>query len=523
MSSRYTPTVGNKVCAYTLKNERDLPPGKKLLMCSKCKETFYENRDAQLSHWPDHKRSCCAIEKDPTLPSQEYSDPHECMRDVSSILHAAETRIIGRGLLHALKCFLAFMKNMVFEVDDPNDEESYWKGLIDDCFQATFEAAKLRTNGAVIDWIWGIPGFVNFFLDERNYICTQHGYHLIPGDEQPAHPRFTGPYFGSFFILTKETIAGVDRMSYINSNTVAIGWMRFLMKIWGIDDIRQSVPLYFRNQVFNQTFLLLLLGKQENESRVVQNTKPGEIVPGLTLRNIIKVMIDDMFTFTHNPVIWPREEDDHHSYWDEVSRYLSDLSVDPADHGYLSTDSRLDLIEILHASPLYQDKLNYAEYGAFDVYEETFYVAFYIFHMLIISPRISHLLDMYYLAKDSSNARPQKVIAPLEVLRNRLLDEYRSSTQLWTNCVLYKARRQNIDLQPSLPADVLDLITEFSLPAVSLRHFEYTPTANMYPDDDDFFPTPHVVFEHIQNPLMYIDLGIIPDHVANVLNSQHEG
>jgi hypothetical protein len=474
MSSLYNPTVGNKVCAYTFKNEKELPPGKKLLMCSKCKETFYETREAQLAHWPDHKRSCCAIEKDPTLSNQEISDPHICLTAVSVILNNAETQIRGRGLLHSLKLFLNFMKNKVFQdVDRPDDnpddveKETHWQMLIDSHFMDLFQVAKQRTNKAVIDWIWAIPGFANFFLDERNYICNHHGYCLDPGEEQWIHPQFSASYFGSFFILAMDTIITQGTMA-MNSNKAAIGFSRFLMKIWGIDEIRRSIPLKFRNKVFNHVFLMLTYeGKHDGRAVIEENTEKGELVPGLILRSLLKIMIDDMFTFTHNPVTW-MFNDDVKVFWSRFSRYIQNLSIDHNDEGFISIEERLDLMEILYSSPLSKDQSSAEMYGTFEYEGMAFPASQYILQILILSPRIAHVLKMYYAAKDPHNGRPRLVIDSMEYLRKKLLDRDRFAPKvdLWTKCVLYKVREQNIDIQ-AVPPDILDLITEFSLPSIS--------------------------------------------------------
>ena len=60
---RYKPKT--RVCAYTHVYEKDLPPGQKLLNCSKCHETCYIDKASQIAHWKQgHKHVCCDISKD---------------------------------------------------------------------------------------------------------------------------------------------------------------------------------------------------------------------------------------------------------------------------------------------------------------------------------------------------------------------------------------------------------------------------------------------------------------------------
>jgi hypothetical protein len=59
-----TTKTPHRVCAYMFTYEADLPPGKKLLTCSKCQDTHYKDRVSQKAHWKDHKLFCRSVKED---------------------------------------------------------------------------------------------------------------------------------------------------------------------------------------------------------------------------------------------------------------------------------------------------------------------------------------------------------------------------------------------------------------------------------------------------------------------------
>ena len=91
----------DRICSATFVHEKDLPAGKKLLTCGRCRETCYVSREAQLEHWPWHKVSCCPIEKDPSLALvQAQGNNVSLLSDLFGwILERPEERAKGRALL----------------------------------------------------------------------------------------------------------------------------------------------------------------------------------------------------------------------------------------------------------------------------------------------------------------------------------------------------------------------------------------------------------------------------------------
>ena len=141
----------DRICSATFVHEKDLPAGKKLLTCGRCKETCYVSREAQLEHWPWHKFSCCPIEKDPSLALvQEVDNVASLISLFGWILERPEERVKGRG--RALLKILQRLQYLMLETnveDDMTDPHSVTP------FQQKICGERWKV-------VWAIPGFTQF-------------------------------------------------------------------------------------------------------------------------------------------------------------------------------------------------------------------------------------------------------------------------------------------------------------------------------------------------------------------------
>ena len=108
----------HRVCAFSYKNEKDLPDGQKLLTCARCLETCYIDREAQLQHYKIHKQTCCKREHEAFDPRHLHETAMiDAVNQVGFSLQNPSA-IKGRFFLRAFQRILYILK-----VRDPTEEE----------------------------------------------------------------------------------------------------------------------------------------------------------------------------------------------------------------------------------------------------------------------------------------------------------------------------------------------------------------------------------------------------------------
>ena len=174
--SGYVPSR-NRVCAYSYVNEKDLPPGQKLLNCSKCKETCYIDRESQVACWKVHKETCDPVSKD---FSREHSmrvfdSVHMCALQMKSMLDiGVQRRIQGRLLLY----YLQQLRGLV--IANANNLSDWDTGAIIALSERFDEVLQDEDDRRLI---WSIPGFANYMLSEE----------ILLSDEMKARMQANGP------------------------------------------------------------------------------------------------------------------------------------------------------------------------------------------------------------------------------------------------------------------------------------------------------------------------------------------
>ena len=202
----------DKVCSKTFVKKKDLPAGQKLLRCSKCLETCYVDREAQVADWKNHKKTCCLLEDDEAIVRQGtgFASAQECAEMIKSLLFPPFEKIRGRMLLYAFQQLLAFANSgcmlppgashspflEVFDwIGDSLTPEFRVATLSQiafqsfdlDCLSDMFEPGQGKK---IAERILSIPGLVNFFLSENRFISPTMKQWKEQGIPPPPKEQF---------------------------------------------------------------------------------------------------------------------------------------------------------------------------------------------------------------------------------------------------------------------------------------------------------------------------------------------
>ena len=163
----------------TYQDEKDLPEGQKLSTCSRCNEACYVSREAQLEHWPLHKKLCCPVEKD--HPVLREGTNHElalagpvsldtidgCAEVIKLLLQNPEERITKRNP-RLLTFALRRLKELLSE--DPRNFVPSHDNIIESILYDLIRPGKSQFSSDKLDHIFAIPGFANYFLSDELFL-----------------------------------------------------------------------------------------------------------------------------------------------------------------------------------------------------------------------------------------------------------------------------------------------------------------------------------------------------------------
>ena len=213
----------DKVCCKTFVKEKDLPAGQKLLRCSKCLETCYVDREAQIADWKNHKQTCRLLEDDDAIVRQGsgFASAQECVQMIQSLLASPLEKIRGRTLLYAFQQLLAFANSGCMLPPGASDSclEDYAlcsRKLFQDVFdslkasltpesrvatlsQIAFESFDLDYPSDMLEpgqgkktaeRILSIPGLANFILSEDRFISPAMKQWKEQGIPPPPEEEF---------------------------------------------------------------------------------------------------------------------------------------------------------------------------------------------------------------------------------------------------------------------------------------------------------------------------------------------
>ena len=372
----------HRVCAFSYKNEKDLPGGQKLLTCARCCETCYVDRESQLEHWPIHKHSCCKPEHENFDLRQVQEMSFEGLVSTVKFLLATPDLIKGRYFL----CIFKEILDRIIYNHDISVQETRLLNNLHSTFIQVLTKPPVGENGEedetsglpskTLQRIWAIPGFASFFLSDDIFLskamrkAKQEGLlppppqEYIDGVLDPAtkyDPELQvsvvywnvvaqflmysscflelGPVEGAVFIRHQPT-----RLSVAITSRFVRSWAcRYArVSIPSVEDFAEDcnhdeVMPFLSRSAFLTTFLPRPTRFHAPSSPVNKYMKVGELYPGLTLKEMLMTLMDDETYF--------------HTIGDDVdatilvTRLIEFVLKAPLDVQNISTRERIELLE----------------------------------------------------------------------------------------------------------------------------------------------------------------------------------
>ena len=331
----YKPFIAERFCAFTFQNEKALPKGQKLLLCSKCREVFYVDRQAQIDHWPTHRKVCCSILDDDRRIRTPFTSIQECDAVLLECVRNDGQAIKGRLFLHAIQEYKRLGQQALLEEWSSRTPPSY--GPFGP--QTNWERVSLMKK------IFSIPSFVNFFLSD-SLLSTDSSF-VDAGTKAKLLKKRPGSY-GGFFLpatyvnMVGQILIGVVDLWRQDSSCCALSAAasRRLMLTWKNDLHELRAPKYesYRSKSDGKhdpnTLLILLslmvlhLSHVDNE-KLAEWIQPNELVPGLTAPDLLQILMNGSCTFrdmemsvAHNFSSFVKSITDDNGYGDDPSKHI---------------------------------------------------------------------------------------------------------------------------------------------------------------------------------------------------------
>ena len=496
---RYKPKT--RVCAYTHVYEKDLPPGQKLLNCAKCHETCYVDRASQIAHWKQgHKAVCCAISEDSPGVAAETDEDAEregtMIEDFDRSMQTAgwlfknPEMIRGRLLLAALQEIRFYMvdRDIVGISREDLDEE------VDDLVISKIrDLHEHPNNNSIIQKIWAIPGFCNYFLSDDIFLSAEMQHRkencISPYAGRPSNWKEKWKPNGTVEPATRYDQSWQLRNSYaqlvehiffsaikwiddrydvqcIKPNALCAAAIRRVLTLYESPYNRVSFPsLFDRNnpdvRFFPRTQFFFELFMEAYQSRAMdQYCKEDEIVPGLSVARLFFIMMEDeSFIMTLMPPQF--------YYFLEV---LSGNGARPekakAAWKHVTIQNRVDLMDSFrdfHPPPANRlprgvDYKNLLDGGPIDLF---------ILNMLICDST-NTLLKVYESLKLTVKKRERInpwSLKTVEFVRNFLLETHQHRVHTYLEMIepVYQQRQLALnETAQSFPEELIQLIAEFT-------------------------------------------------------------
>ena len=487
----YVPSK-ERICGYTFVNEKDLPPGQKLLTCAKCKEMCYINREAQLAAWPVHKKVCCPIERDSPLLQERPESFSACLERIGGIILGEYPVRVGesRVLLYYLQ------QTKVYFEENPQLFAAREAPVLQEIVHYLLPAlASLQREGDLVQvsrW-WSIPGFANYMLSDEVFLSkvmrerklqgmpaltkdeSESGKYIIFDTEQDVQrlaKKKPGMILPPAYCGILETIFSAS--AKIETNSRSVGDLplnraitKALISMWkspygrvSYASLRMSTtdgktPWRTRNSVICE----LLMKAQRNEAFYYKSLAVGEVVPGLAAPQLQRLVAEDesfldsldspKAAFLSHMFFMNLLGEELGQIGDENNRALKNLS----------TDDRLELLEFY-----------FKRWGAFSpllnsANAETLIT---LFKILVIGGNQSNIVLKLYDRMNALQPVRSDVKELIETNRLTILQEVRPQVDTYVSIVEKQHLRltslRQAEEAQHFPEDIIQLICEFSLP-----------------------------------------------------------
>jgi hypothetical protein len=334
----YQASHENPVCAYTLIKQKDFPNGQKLFACSRCKETYYKDRESQLEHWKTaHRYTCCSLENDDPRVLEGFKTIQECFDALEEVIDQwkhQKTLPKGRLFLHAMKELGDYSIHVKtswvdeLEVEQFRSNMSRFFSQLESifCTHACCNSAYCpRLVGPdqkeLFDVLWSVPGFANYFLSSELFLSTtlksfkENGiappekHNILVGDNQEI-------YYDAFFereqiesdvdyCVALAAIHMWSAMSWRAQKARVVAIMRNAFDCWTCPYVRSSFPpkgvrtlgaVTVNRASFFERFVTTF-DALSWQSPFVKWLRDDEILPGLTLKALLSAIMEDESCF----------------------------------------------------------------------------------------------------------------------------------------------------------------------------------------------------------------------------------
>ena len=492
LNREYQPS-SNRVCAYSYVKETELPEGQRLLTCSKCEETCYVDVESQMAHWPLHKKTCCSLAKDNKRIREGlgFDDFEECLRYIEIILKAPLQLISGRNLLYALQQLRSYLlETDVFTgSDDPRKIDDLVQKHVSQHFVeilGTTETNDVRSS------MWASPGFVNYFLSDELYLSPQLKEMKVNGIPPPpseifldfgtidpecshdASLQFPVPY-ARFLVTFSMYSLFFHPAEHLVEDPLSLAGARQVMRNWADDYSRLSYPTYqgpqsvYRSTEYWAVYFYMIESLEYGCQPCIPMSE-GELVPGLTMKQFLRVLlVDDSSVFENESWV-------HHKIYPYLVHLAAWQFKDP-DHTVwksLTIEDRLELLELCFeywcGRDLGRKRLDPDR-------DDDSLCMLELYGKLILGKQTKTLMSMFHVALNTStsmlssdpSAGQINVLGFLSNGRDELVGDILPSVKAYFQSVAHhlKDRKVHSDkgdfCASSFPQELLELIAEYSL------------------------------------------------------------
>ena len=489
----YDPCNKDRVCAFTLVKEKDLPKGQKLFACGKCLETFYIDRESQKNSWREsHKYVCCPLAKDDRRVREGFESIEECFDAIDECMNYYKLyrRLPkGRLLLHALK----ELGNYASSGLSLNSKEGHLFKIGMTRFAHWLdEITKMKQYGDFFyNLLWAMPGSASYLLSDEIFLTPELKKDKMNGAPPPPKSLLKNGGFRKVssprraFALYCLTIGNIYLLSfypirgYKAACQTAIA--RNVFNCWTCPFSRSSLPPdcflstscsaedygVSRANVFSGGYIYLFgmdaVAEKDGQPHCKKWVREGEVVPGLSLKAMISATMEDECFY-----LVPKYQVE--SAYEVISALMAKVKDDVEFRKHLSIQDRWDLLQVWYTWDvpfLYRIEANGA--GLRGLYRH-----------LILSDRAEIVFKLYSLAKDSvatsdvktaqdedelQQQQQQFLVSLVEYHRLRALKSSKPLAALYGE--LMHGRYQNSMLSLGMaalpfPEDAEDLIAEFA-------------------------------------------------------------
>ena len=368
----YVPTTNTRICLHTFKDEKDLPKGQKLLMCGRCKEACYVDREAQLANHRLHKSVCCAIDDADERLREPFETVDECFQVLGDILTAPLERLNRTNSRLLVYCFQQLEE---FSSQDPTlffSGNQEIKEFIARNIVCLFYNRSVSNDA--FDLMWAVPGMANYFLSEERFLSTvmkerkrnglepmTEALQKLPKpltflddqkvlkSEEECPGTHIIPLFGSMIqrflknsgfrhnhtglVLRNPMRSGAIVRRVLRSFSCPYSRLSYpsFSRWYGIAD--KHAPMFvMRKDLVCDLITTALREREWNDFRA----RKEEVIPGLTMNELLNTLIDSPEYFLHN------------DKFTKIFKGIILLQQDNLKEGplqYLTIDERLGLLD----------------------------------------------------------------------------------------------------------------------------------------------------------------------------------